>query len=355
MGNTSIVSNQNTKRIIYFDLLKVIATFAVIVIHCSVSKLDIWTPDESRWQICLFFDCISRWSVPVFVMISGALFLKGEHSIGKILKKNIFRIITAFVFWSTLYGIYKFTINKFTLKPTIATIITGHYHLWFMFMIAGLYLSVPLLKKITESKKLTVFFLILSLIFSFIIPMVKDFFEWLGGEYANIIDTVINNTNFNITVGYTGYFVLGFFLSECDLSPKTRKIIYVFGGFGFILTFVFSSVFSCITGSLVEMFFENFSVFILLESICVFTLFKYNKFDLSEKKEKVALSLSKYSFGVYLVHPMIIETLRDVFGFDINSFNIAFSLPLLFVITSIVSFVISAILNHIPVLKKYIV
>ena len=67
------------KRLVYMDWLRVLATIAVVTIHVSagyVSVLD--ANNASRWMAGNLFESISRASVPIFVMISGALLLKGQ-------------------------------------------------------------------------------------------------------------------------------------------------------------------------------------------------------------------------------------------------------------------------------------
>lgn len=66
-------------RLVYMDWLRVVATIAVVTIHVAagyVSTLD--SNNVSRWLAGNFYDSLSRASVPIFVMISGALLLKGK-------------------------------------------------------------------------------------------------------------------------------------------------------------------------------------------------------------------------------------------------------------------------------------
>ncbi len=73
-------------------------------------------------------------------------------------------------FWHIFYALYTFIFESHSLSVAIKLIIRGYSHLWFLHMIIGLYLLVPLLRKITENTRLTRYFLILAAIFSIIIP-----------------------------------------------------------------------------------------------------------------------------------------------------------------------------------------
>lgn len=85
------------QRIAYFDVLRILATFAVIVLHLSAQHWADTDVYSRSWQAFNLYDSAVRWAVPVFVMISGALFLSGSQSIGHILKKNVSRLVTAFI------------------------------------------------------------------------------------------------------------------------------------------------------------------------------------------------------------------------------------------------------------------
>lgn len=56
-----------------------------------------------------------------------------------------------------------------------------------------------------------------------------------------------------------------------------------------------------------------------------------------------------------MVHALIIEALNEKFGLNTLTFQPLIAALLILAITFIGSFIISAILNRIPILKKYIV
>ena len=96
-----------SQRIIAFDVMRIISIFAVILLHYSSQRFYISFP-SSEWEIRNIYDSMVRWGVPVFVMISGALFLDSNKklSIKRLFTKNILRIICAFLFWSFIYLLY---------------------------------------------------------------------------------------------------------------------------------------------------------------------------------------------------------------------------------------------------------
>lgn len=139
-----------TDRIIYFDYLRVCATFAVMILHISAPNWYTTDVNGFEWQVFNFFDSIVRWGVPVFVMISGALFLNREISLKTLYSKYVFRMVISFLVWSVIYTFFGGG-NLVDKMPTM--LVQGHYHMWFIPMIIGLYICIPLIKPIVECEK----------------------------------------------------------------------------------------------------------------------------------------------------------------------------------------------------------
>lgn len=344
------------QRIMYFDVLRIAATLGVILLHISSQNWSKTNVTSFQWQTFNFFDSIVRWTVPIFVMISGALFLNRDNSVKKIFKNNILRIITAFIFWSVLYAGVSFAQGT-SIKKACLEVVQGHYHMWFLFMIVGLYLIVPFIKKIIESEALLKYFFALGLIFTFIIPQGIAILNLLNGTLGKAANSIVENINFHFTLGYIFYFILGYYLNKVDISKKMRMIIYSFSAVGFACTILGTSFVSIYNNAPEQTFYDYLTLNVLWESLGVFVFFKYNlnSINISEKMQNIVAKLSKYSFGAYLVHVMIIEQLKKLFGLNTLSFNPILSIVVILLIVSVISFAISWICNHIPFLNKYIV
>lgn len=344
-------------RVLYFDCLRICAIVAVMILHMAGQNWAVSDVKTSQWHAINFYDAIVRWGVPVFVMISGALFLNRSHSIKKLFTKNILRIVTAFLFWSVLYAMVGVVFYHCSIIDGLGQMIQGHYHMWFLFMIVGLYLIVPFVERIVASEELTKYFLVLSLVFTFVLPQAIDIISLKYDFLGHVLATVYDKSYFHFTLGFVSYFVLGYFLHKVELSSRQQLLIYVLGILGFVSTVVFSALLSMAKNTPEGMLYNNFTVNVMLEGVSIFVFFKYHVKEemLSQKVKVIIQRLSRYSFGAYLVHVMILELLENCLGINTLSIHPLVSVPLIGIFVFILSFGISGILNHIPVLKKYIV
>ena len=187
------------KRILYFDALKILASYFVILIHVTAEQYYSYTRDLSRY-INWGYNAFSRWAVPVFCMVTGALMLSRELKISTVIKKNILHIGFLLFFWGMYYWIVPG--RNFTLLGVwnaLNSLISGkaYSHLWYLYMLLGFYIVSPLISKITQnSSKRTIEYFLLSPSFhnnrhphlSSYYPLLRELlaslkFCFVGGEY----------------------------------------------------------------------------------------------------------------------------------------------------------------------------
>ena len=216
-----------------YDYLRVLASFGVIILHIAAKKFLSLSVYSNEWQVLNFYDSIVRWTVPVFVMISGALFLNRDIPIRKLYLRYIPRLAVAFVVWSFAYAIstgYDFKAHK-------VMWLSGHYHMWYIPMCIGLYAALPIVKQIVSNKRIAYYYLLLSFVFAFIIPSVMALAKDFGPQWMNslvrVANDVITDMHMQLVLGYSAYFVLGYVLSKFDFrdlvkSKNINKYIYIY-------------------------------------------------------------------------------------------------------------------------------
>ncbi|EOP33236.1 acyltransferase [Bacillus cereus] len=340
-------------RLVYMDWLRVLATIAVVTIHVAagyVSTLD--SNNVSRWLAGNFYDSLSRASVPIFVMISGALLLKGtkDTSIGEFLKKRASKVIIPFIGWSAIFYIYGAFVGYFpaSLKQGIKYFLTNSIglHLWFLYMIVGIYLIAPLLKVFVKNakKREIEYFLILWLYASVIVKLVNYYYP----------------INFNIELfyvtNYVGYFLLGYYLSNYDIAKKWRNISYIGGVVGCIGTFFMTYHYTLkANGQLDQYWYEYFAPGVVLMAIGLFVFFKY-AFQNSERQLPFLLrGINQASLGIYILHFFLLNNYLYIVIPKVNAHvHAILAIPINVIITLVLSMLITLVLQRIPVVKRLV-
>lgn len=346
--------NRQPDRTVYFDYLRVFATLAVMILHISAQNWAVTDVNGHAWRVFNFADSVVRWGVPVFVMISGSLFLGRDIPVQKLYTKYVLRMAISFVVWAAVYALF----IDGTLLNRLSAVVEGHYHMWFILMITGLYMCLPLIKPITETDSRLKYYLLLAFVFAFLLPELATLLRDFGNETvvnaANAIGGDLDDMDMHVVLGYAGYFILGFYLNKTELTRRQRLVVYALGVLGFAFTVMMDLIVALRTQTCCSHYYSNFTVNVLLEAVAVFTWFKYRRYD-RERLNAFMRKMAKYSFGAYLVHALVIEQLDARLGLNTLAFEPVLAVVGIGVIVFVVSFAVSALLNQIPIVKKYMV
>lgn len=136
-------------RVAFADLLRVFGILAVIVLSLTGVRIEHVAVSTQAWWVLNLYDGLTRWCVPVFVMLSGMFMLdpKNGMPLSKLFFRNGLRILLCLMFWGGVYAVVSYMTagGRFTwhgLWNAILSALRGntHYHLWFLYIILGLYL-----------------------------------------------------------------------------------------------------------------------------------------------------------------------------------------------------------------------
>lgn len=340
------------KYFYYFDFLRLFSSIAIVLIHVSgiYNKLDI---NSNNWKIAFYYNGISRFGVPNFIMISGALFLNRELSFNTLFKKYILRILLHLIFWSFIYSLYNITLEKDIYK-IIVKFFKGHYHLWYLKMTINLYIIIPFLKEISSRDELLKTFLQLSFIFTFIFPNSVGMISFFNNILSKILKLIYSNFSPYFCKGFVFYFMYGYYLNnKIKLTFYKKLIIYFFGLIGLFITTIILYYISIKTQKKL-LIFQAFNLNILAYSTGIFIFVKDNFNVTNIYKRKIIKKISTLTFGIYLIHPLIIYYIhkKNVFGF-IN--KILLKIPLITFTVYLISYLICFIIKKIPFFGKLII
>lgn len=344
------------QKAIWVDNIKVVATLAVIVLH--VSSPPIFTEYNSlgkisiNWWIANFYDSFSRFCVPLFIMITGALLLPQQIGLKLFLKKRLKRIILPFIFWSVVYLIFNFglKIRKFGFGAMdnlwdwlyIQLIQGTSIHLWYVYMIIGLYLFIPIIQPWIQQASNQAILYFLGI--------------WLVTVLVNQLKIITISSPFDIGYfsSYLGYLVLGYYLAERVTVTKNLKklsvIIFILGFFATLLgTFWASQQQNFLSGD----FYKYLTLNVIFESVGMFFFIKSWKANGGNTSyTKIRIFINKYGFGIYLGHVLIINILSH-FGIDYCLTTPWLSIPFVSIVCLILTCFMIYILDKLPY-GKYI-
>ena len=300
------------KNLLWINIIKVFSAFLIVVQH-SISASYTMLPVESiEWKILNFVFMFSRMGVPIFFMCSGIGMLARERSIKEIWCRNIFSLIKIYIIWMALFGIRDVILIwaqsdnasvRVMVNAFLKCILFGKYHTWFIFTLLGLYAITPLLYLIVQKKIYLSYFLILSIIFTIILPILPV----IPGEGVNRLLTVIDNINMHFVVGYSLYFLIGYYITAY-MSHNWEKYAGLVFALSASLAFVLSLLMSASTGLANQEAFDLFSPCGFLMNTSLMILFK--KYIGDERKSKFlnkTAMLQKYGVAIYLMHVIFVE------------------------------------------------
>ncbi len=348
-------------RLAYADLLRVLAVLAVIVLHLSGGSLGQAAVGGSRWTALLTYDALAHWCVPMFVMLSGAFLLDPKKSVRlrDIFLKYILRVLIALVVWGVLYALldYGHTGGHFTwsgIKSALRHVLwtDTHYHLWFLYMMIGLYLVTPILRAFVRgaSRGDLHWFFLLSFVFYSLLPTLQALFP----DQMALPTVWANAIHIDLVLGYVGYYVAGYYLKNYTLGRIAEFSIYILGILGAVATVWASAALSRYRGSFCDILFEYRSPNIAFMAVAIFVLFRYVLGVSDERSRRQRLGgVARISFGIFLVHDVFILLLRH-FGVTALSFNPILSVPVLSAAVFLCSFAVSWLLSKIPLLGRYL-
>ena len=143
----------------FLDVLRVLATCAVVLMHVLTGATDVTDASivpEYRSLLLSVMDLVT-WCVPIFLLISGYLFLNPERTLTYpvMIKKYCRRIALAILLFGVPYAASELVVAERTfrirmLPEALKMTLMGHTwsHMWYLYLILFLYLITPLLKKV---------------------------------------------------------------------------------------------------------------------------------------------------------------------------------------------------------------
>jgi len=351
------------RREAFIDILRVAATCAVVMLHAvtgimDVTDMTLYPVTKKVFLIVLDLVC---WCVPVFVMISGYLFLnpKKEISFRLMLTRYCRRILAALFVFGIPYAWLEQAAVKGTFGPEmilegVLMVFRGESwsHLWYLYMIFFLYLITPAVKWLLKRLPLPAVFVFLIALFlgSSVLPYARKLFglEWM----AVLPDGAI----------YFFYYICGYLFAVyrdggiCKRKSAPRACL----GFRRMLPFLAAALAggmaaSRLSGKYIVQMAYNYPFTVLLSLLLFAVGLEGNRDGGQEKINAVAWEKAgALCFAVYLIHPLFLNIYYKFLHISPLDFFIGVSLPVFFLAILLPAFFSAWILRKIPPLRKWV-
>ncbi len=317
------------------DVMRVLAAFFVVVIHVAASSGGV------------VYNCIARFSVPVFVILSGRYMLARKRSIPSLLKKNA-HFLLLMVCWSAVFYLVNAALGLQPEEPVWVYLLTQPVHLWYLWACAALYLLVPVLYVFCThaDQRVYGYFLLLAFLCGSVLTIL------LRIEMCPVLGVIVEKMKLPYQLGFVFCFLLGDYLRRFPVEKRTAwkagAVLLAAGTAGTVL------------GTLV-LFGEEanwplmsfFSPTVLCAAVGFYLMFQAAAWDRIVKGGAWIHRLARATLGVYLLHPLLVELLwavTETRWSGLRDGNVLLLAALVFLLSALAVM----ILQKIPVLRKLV-
>lgn len=311
MDDNSVLMGKQNKQL-HFEIMRIIAIFFVIFIHTDSDGYYLFKQyqytDISFWgYLCVTL--ISRFPVPLFFAISGALMLnRSDEPLGRLWGKRIFRyaillVLTCFLYYVQAQG---FDLSEINIKEFI--IILYSYSsggiTWFLYSYLAYLILLPILATLAKNLKNShyIYLFTVVLVYSGIVP-VLEYCVFQGNQTINPYFTVGWIAEYTVV-----YPLLGYFLEYRLERHHYKKVLSILCPLS-ILAIGISAVMTFYEGSIQDgryssTFFSNFD---LLNTCTVYLIasFVSQKMVFPGWSRHLICALGQNTLGIYMLHQFV--------------------------------------------------
>ncbi|WP_019613092.1 acyltransferase [Psychromonas ossibalaenae] len=339
--------SQERPSIFYLDFLRCIAALAVIAIHVLGPFRELYSEiPDSEWLAAAGINSLTRWAVPVFMLISGALLLSSERAFNceHYLTKRLSKVAVPFVGWTVIYAVIGgFTADGWSSMSTMQILNDSPnepvwYHLWFFYDFIPLYFVIPFLIPVLKKASPE---LIKLAIMSW---MVMFLMNWLKVESFLLENLIL----------YSGYLVIGWYLFNRDNKKELKY--WLFGGCSMLLFNFFGTWQMTVESGEYSSFFMGYKTLntVIIGAMLFVTAQAYADI-ISGKLRALILVISKYSLGIYLLHPILLIPVRNLDNGVYSLFGSNWvAIPVITLLIMLISLLCTMLLVKIPLIKRLV-
>ncbi|MCI0583581.1 MAG: acyltransferase family protein [Chloroflexi bacterium] len=286
------------------DWARVLAIPTVVSLHVlSPAAFAIDAVSPTAWGFVDLVNSASRWGVPVFVMVSGALLLDPKYALGStgaFLSRRMRRLLVPLAFWSLVFWWFSVNVRGQDVGPSEfgRRLVAGgsYFHLYFLYIVAGLSLVTPLLRPFVTSASTRVLGLTAAVGLGWAI-LDRVFLEAGLARSPNGIELFTH---------YVGYFVAGAWVARIEPSRGWGWLALMVAALGIVTTAIGTWILAHGPGGEHQTFLYTYtSPATVVTSLAVSVAIRV----FATAAPRWLPTAARLTFGVYLIHPLTLPWL----------------------------------------------
>lgn len=340
------------------DVLRILAILGVVAIHVFgliLAREDLrGTP---TWHFGVVLDIATRWCVPLFVMISGALVLAPRAHAGgpgRFYRRRVARLLPALVVWHLVYlFVVRDLIKGEDLDPRLvlvnfvdARVYTALYFLW---LILGLYAVAPVLASFLAGggPRRAQVTAMAAMAWSVVVAVLPGVTTALDSPRPR------SDGALTMWLAYVGLFVAGYAWREA--RPASRRWLWT-GPLTVVLLVEVVWQFEVAPDHhwlqvLLPVGYTGLAVVAASVTLFLFGIDVLSRFQPSERVQRVVRAVSEATFGVFLVHLLVVALIQRWWP-DWYLDPAPVAKTELYVVVLAASFAVSLAARRVPVLRR---
>ncbi|UUM30721.1 acyltransferase [Vibrio japonicus] len=293
------------ERVQFFDLLRCVAAVAVIAIHVLAPyRHELGSIPFDQWFTAVATNSVTRWAVPVFILITGALMLSDNRpfDMSYYVKRRLGKVLIPFVIWSLFYAYLSgWSASGFDSQIAQDVLVNAfshetYYHLGFFYYFIPLYFVIPMFQWLVKNRDDTTLFVFVA------IWLVTTMFYLFGYDGPWSVELWL----------YSGYLPLGYLLwKKIPSTTQTLTVFTLLGALALALT-VYMVVGNSIAAEkyTVGRWLSYKTLNVVLAASMIFMLCRYFGERLKPSVSRIVSLISQHSLGIYLLHPIFLWPMK---------------------------------------------
>lgn len=346
------LEKQNRK--VFMDILRVIATCAVVMLHTITGVKDTTDMNQypAEFRVFLAVMDLITWSVPVFIMISGYLFLNPDRQLTwkQMLVKYCRRILLALFLFGVPYACIELVLAERSLEigmfgRAVVMVFRGKSwsHMWYLYLILFLYLLTPVLRWVLKRIPIVCVYGVMA-----VLVIGSSLFLYVNKYVDEDILPVLPDTCIYIFYYLCGYLVVRGVeqkKKETGMTPWVLPVVMVVLAVGMVTN-------RMVTTQQIQMAYDY--PFTVVLAVLLFVWAANRQWKVSAKAAKVWARLSEICFAVYLIHPVFVNMAYKFLHLTPLDYPLYVSLPAFALVNLVLASISAWVLRQIPVLRKYV-